>query len=126
MGAGRGLAVEPAFEAGVPVRLGKQGRDGRIGDLVVAANDGVVTLARDCYSSGNTILIHHGAELYSAYFHLSHMDVKPGANVHRGQKIGEVGKTGRVTGPHLHFGVKLAGHYVDPESLLRLDFERAP
>jgi hypothetical protein len=97
--------------------------EGRVGDPIVATNDGVVTLARECYHSGNTVFIHHGAGLFSAYFHMSRMDVVPGEKVKRGEKIGLVGKTGRVTGPHLHFAFKLNGSYVNPESLLSLDFE---
>lgn len=97
--------------------------DGEVGDPVHASNQGQVVMARDCYSSGKTLLLHHGAGVYTAYFHLSQMGVKPGAQVSRGQKLGRVGKTGRVTGPHLHFGVKLGGVWVDPESLLRLELE---
>ncbi len=97
--------------------------DGRPGDPVYAANDGTVVMARSCYAAGNTVLLHHGADLYSAYFHLSKILVPVGKKVKRGQKIGLVGGTGRVTGPHLHFGVKIDGVWVDPESVLRLEFE---
>jgi murein DD-endopeptidase MepM/ murein hydrolase activator NlpD len=97
--------------------------EGRVGDPILATNDGTVTLARECYHSGNTIFIYHGAGLFSAYFHMSRMDVDVGAKVKRGQKIGLVGKTGRVTGPHLHFAFKLNGSYINPESMLSLDFE---
>lgn len=97
--------------------------DGRTGDPVYAANAGTVVLSRECYASGNTVLVYHGAGLYSAYFHLSKRGVKAGAKVGRGQELGRVGKTGRVTGPHLHWGVKVEGLWVDPESVLRLDFE---
>jgi murein DD-endopeptidase MepM/ murein hydrolase activator NlpD len=83
-------------------------------------------MARDCFGSGNTVLVHHGLQLYSAYFHLSKMEVKVGQKVRRGQLLGLVGKTGRVTGPHLHFGIKHDGRWVDPESVLRLDFAGAP
>lgn len=97
--------------------------DGKVGDPLYAANDGKVVMVRDCYASGGTVLVHHGAELYTAYFHLSSFAVKPGARVRRGQKLGAVGATGRVTGPHLHWGVKVGGLWVDPESLLRLRFD---
>lgn len=96
--------------------------NGKVGDPVVAANGGRVVLARSCYASGNTVLLHHGAALYTLYFHLSKILVLPGANVRRGQLVGLLGKTGRVTGPHLHWGVKVTGLYVDPESLLAADF----
>ncbi len=95
--------------------------DGATGDPIFASNDGEVVLVRDCFASGNTVLIHHGGRLFTAYFHLSATDVKQGQRVSRGQPLGKVGKTGRVTGPHLHFGVKLDGRWVDPESLLELE-----
>lgn len=96
--------------------------DGKVGEPVEAANDGVVVLARDCYTSGNTVILSHGASLYTAYFHLSKIEVKVGQRVRQGQRLGQVGKTGRVTGPHLHWGVKLDGLYVDGSTLVRLDF----
>jgi murein DD-endopeptidase MepM/ murein hydrolase activator NlpD len=97
--------------------------DGRIGDPVTAANDGVVVMARDNYASGRTVVLHHGGDLYTTYFHLSAMAVKKGERVKRGDRIGLVGSTGRVTGPHLHWGVKVGGIYADPASLLKVDFE---
>lgn len=93
---------------------------GRSGDPVTAANDGRVVLVRDCYASGRSVVLWHGAGLFSVYFHLSRFAVKEGAQVRRGDLLGLVGKTGRVTGPHLHWGTKLDGLYVDPESVLRL------
>jgi murein DD-endopeptidase MepM/ murein hydrolase activator NlpD len=91
------------------------------GAPVAAANDGQVVLARDCYQSGKTVLVWHGAGIFTAYLHLSRMDVRPGEAVRRGQVVGLVGSTGRSTGPHLHWGAKVDGLWVDPESLLRLD-----
>jgi murein DD-endopeptidase MepM/ murein hydrolase activator NlpD len=96
--------------------------DGDTGDPVFAANDGVVVMTRDCYSAGNTVILHHGGGLYTTYFHLSAITVKEGAKVKLGQKLGLVGKTGRVTGPHLHWGVKADGLWVDGGTLLKLDF----
>jgi murein DD-endopeptidase MepM/ murein hydrolase activator NlpD len=96
--------------------------EGRTGDEIRAANDGEVVMVRDCFGSGNTVLVHHGARLFTAYFHLSKFLVKQGQRVHRGELLGLVGKTGRVTGPHLHFGVKLEGRWVNGVSLLALDF----
>lgn len=98
--------------------------DGKTGEDIAAANDGTVVMARDCYASGKTVIVHHGVNLFTAYFHMSRIDVKEGDRVKRGGHLGLVGKTGRVTGPHLHWAVKVHGMYVDPESLLRLDFER--
>jgi len=98
---------------------------GPAGAPVAASNDGTVVLARDCYMSGRTVLLWHGAGIYTAYLHLSRMEVKPGARVTRGQRIGRIGSTGRSTGPHLHWGAKVDGLWVDPESLLRLDVKAA-
>ncbi len=96
--------------------------NGQTGDEVGASNDGVVVMVRECFGSGGTIILHHGMGLYTAYFHLSRKDVKYGQKVSRGELIGLVGKSGRVTGPHLHFGAKIDGRWVNAESLLRLGF----
>ncbi|RKH48002.1 M23 family metallopeptidase [Corallococcus sp. AB050B] len=100
--------------------------DGATGSPVVAANDGTVVMSRDNYASGNTVLVHHGAGLFTAYFHLSRIDVKEGAQVKQGEALGLVGSTGRVTGPHLHWGVKADDRWVDGQTLLKLDFTGAP
>ncbi len=97
--------------------------DGKMGDPVDAANDGEVVMVRDCYYSGGTVLIHHGENLFTAYFHLSKFLTRAGQRVKAGDRIGLVGKSGRVTGPHLHFGMKVGNRWVDPESVYRLDFE---
>jgi murein DD-endopeptidase MepM/ murein hydrolase activator NlpD len=96
--------------------------DGQVGDPVTAANDGTVVLVRDCYTTGNTILISHGGGVFTGYFHLSAFKVKQGAHVKRGELIGLVGKTGRVTGPHLHFLAHVDKLSVNPEALLALPF----
>lgn len=96
--------------------------DGSMGDPVQASNDGRVVMVRDNYASGLTVVIDHGASVYTTYFHLSRVDVKPKQRVKRGQLLGGVGKSGRVTGPHLHFGVKINDRYVDAETLFKLDF----
>lgn len=100
--------------------------DGRTGDPVLAANDGVVTMVRDCFGSGNTVIVSHGAGLFTGYFHLSEFKVELGEKVKRGQLIGLVGATGRVTGPHLHLSARANGYNFDPESLLAFDFVEAP
>ncbi|HET6439823.1 MAG TPA: M23 family metallopeptidase [Anaeromyxobacter sp.] len=92
------------------------------GAPVAAANDGLVVIARKAYFSGNTVVVYHGAGLYTAYFHLDRMAVAAGRRVSKGDLLGQLGATGRATGPHLHWGVKVAGLYVDPESLLAIDF----
>ncbi|ADO71255.1 M23 peptidase domain protein [Stigmatella aurantiaca DW4/3-1] len=100
--------------------------DGDPGAPVYAANVGVVVMTRDNYSAGNTVIVHHGGGLYTTYFHLSRISVKPGAKVQQGELLGKVGKTGRVTGPHLHWGVKADELWVDGETLLKLDFFASP
>jgi len=95
---------------------------GPVGAPVAASNDGVVVLARDCYASGKSLVVWHGAGLFTVYFHLSGFEARPGERVRRGQVVARVGKTGRVTGPHLHFGTKVGELYVDPESVYRLSW----
>jgi murein DD-endopeptidase MepM/ murein hydrolase activator NlpD len=94
------------------------------GAPVFAANDGEVALVRGAYLSGNTVILAHGAGIFTAYFHLDRIDVHPGQRVARGERIGLLGGTGRATGPHLHWSARVDGLYVDPESLLAIDFER--
>jgi hypothetical protein len=94
--------------------------DAAMGTPILAANDGEVVMVRDNYYAGLTVLVWHGADLYTACFHLSRADVKPGQSVARGDRLGLSGASGRATGPHLHWGVKVAGRWVDPESVLRL------
>jgi murein DD-endopeptidase MepM/ murein hydrolase activator NlpD len=96
--------------------------EGRTGDPILAANDGVVTMVRDCYFAGNSVVVAHGAGLFTSYFHLSRFDVEVGQKVKRGDLLGLVGATGRVTGPHLHLSAKVNGITFDPESLFDFDF----
>jgi Peptidase family M23/Carboxypeptidase regulatory-like domain len=93
---------------------------GQIGDSVGAANRGVVAMVGDFFLAGTVVYIDHGGGLTSAYFHLSHVDVAVGDTVHRGQRIGSVGATGRVTGPHLHWVVRYGIVSVDPLDALAL------
>jgi len=92
------------------------------GTPVNASNSGVVLLATDLYFSGSTVIIDHGLGVVSMYCHFSKIDVERGQFVNKGDKIGEVGTTGRVTGPHLHWGIKISNSRVDPFSLIFLDF----
>lgn len=94
--------------------------DAATGTPIRAANAGEVVMVRDNYYAGLTVLVWHGADLYTAYFHLSAAGVKVGQAVARGDEVGLSGASGRATGPHLHWGVKVAGRWVDPESVLRL------
>jgi murein DD-endopeptidase MepM/ murein hydrolase activator NlpD len=90
------------------------------GTPVRAPNAGRVVVARDLYFSGNTVIIDHGAGLFSMLAHLSAFDVDEGGEVMNGQVVGRVGATGRVTGPHLHWAVRVSGARIDPLSLLSL------
>jgi murein DD-endopeptidase MepM/ murein hydrolase activator NlpD len=92
----------------------------RTGTPVYAANRGRVVLAKDLFYSGNAVFIDHGLGLYTTYLHLSAIDVAVGQIVERGQELGLAGATGRVTGPHLHWGVRIVDARVDPFSLIRL------
>ena len=65
-------------------------------------------------------MLDHGGGLYTFYFHLQDSLVTPGDVVQKGQEVGRGGATGRATGPHLHFGVRLNGARIDPAALLRL------
>ena len=94
-----------------------------LGTDVVATNDGIVRLTVDHIFSGKGIYLDHGLGFYSMYFHLSEVLVKEGETVKSGQTIGKVGATGRATGPHLHWGVKLNGARVNPYALLELPFK---
>ncbi|WP_447973312.1 M23 family metallopeptidase [Nitrospira sp. Kam-Ns4a] len=93
-----------------------------LGAEVVATNDGVVRLTVDHFFSGKGVYLDHGLGLYSMYFHLSEIAVREGEPVKRGQVIGRVGASGRVSGPHLHWAVRVNGARVDPYALLKLPF----
>ena len=98
---------------------------GRRGASVRAANRGVVALVADLYLSGTTVLIDHGAGVVTGYLHLSRTLVAVGDTVTRGQEIGEVGASGRVTGPHLHWLAAYGGITFDPLGLVGLDLDAA-
>jgi murein DD-endopeptidase MepM/ murein hydrolase activator NlpD len=92
----------------------------RAGTAIYAANRGRVVLAKDLFYSGNAVFIDHGLGVYTTYLHLSRIDVALGDIVELGQQLGLAGATGRVTGPHLHWGVRILDARVDPFSLIRL------
>lgn len=93
------------------------------GSPVQASNSGRIVLANDLYFAGKTMVIDHGLGVFTLYCHFSKIFAKRGELIKKGDIIGEIGATGRVTGPHLHWGVKIVGNRVDPFSLLSLDFE---
>ena len=90
------------------------------GTPVLAMNEGVVRLTMDHFFTGKGVILDHGLGLFSMYFHLSGIDVEDGQVVKKGQLIGKVGSSGRATGPHLHWGVRLNGSRVNPYSLIQV------
>ncbi len=101
----RHWGVDLAGEVGTPVRVAGRGR---------------IAIARNLYYAGNAIYVDHGMGVFSGYYHLSQMDVSEGDVVERGQVIGRVGATGRVTGPHLHWSFFAGGERLDASSVLDL------
>jgi murein DD-endopeptidase MepM/ murein hydrolase activator NlpD len=93
---------------------------GAVGEPVRAANRGVVALADNFFLAGNVVYIDHGGGLVTAYFHLSKTLVSVGDTVARGQVVGLVGATGRVTGPHLHWAARYGATTVNPLDLIPL------
>ncbi len=88
------------------------------GQAIVAPADATVINVGDYFFNGNTVFLDHGQGLITLYCHMDKIDVQLGQQVAQGEKIGEVGMTGRVTGPHLHWGVRLNRQWVDPTLLL--------
>jgi murein DD-endopeptidase MepM/ murein hydrolase activator NlpD len=93
------------------------------GEPVKAPNDGVVILVDDQFYSGNSVVLDHGQGIYTMFFHLSKFKVKYGQAVRKGDVIALVGSTGRATGAHLHWGVRVQGAKVDPLALIKLRLE---
>jgi len=100
--------------------------DGVTGSPIRAIGAGRVVMVSDRYYAGGTVVIDHGLRLFSLYFHMSEFLVKPGQMVKQNQLIGKVGRTGRVTGPHVHLSTKIEGVSFDPQSLLGFDFQEEP
>src|SRR6188768_3846623 len=90
------------------------------GTPIHATNRGRVVLAKNLFFTGNTVIVDHGLGIYSLYAHLSQIDVDVGSMIERNQVLGLSGATGRVTGPHLHWGIKVQNARVDPFSLVNL------
>ncbi len=88
------------------------------GTPITAPADGSVIATGDFFFNGNTVFIDHGQGMVSMYCHMNTIDIEPGVEVKRGEQIGRVGKTGRVTGPHLHWSVYLNNVAIDPMLLL--------
>jgi murein DD-endopeptidase MepM/ murein hydrolase activator NlpD len=94
---------------------------GQEGEEIKASNIGRVVLAEEMFFGGNTIILDHGQGIYTIYMHLSKSNVKPEDIILKGDIIGFVGSSGRSTGPHLHFGVKVMDINTNPVSLAKLN-----
>ena len=90
---------------------------GNTGSSIIAAADGIVTLASTEGDYGNHLKIENG-EITTLYAHCSKLLVSEGTEVKQGDVIAEVGSTGRATGPHLHFEIRRENRYVDPQEIL--------
>lgn len=94
---------------------------GAVGEPILAANRGVVALVDTFFLAGRVVYVDHGGGVVTGYFHMSEPLVAVGDTVRRGQLIGRVGRTGRVTGPHLHWNARYGTVTVNPGDLLTLD-----
>jgi murein DD-endopeptidase MepM/ murein hydrolase activator NlpD len=126
---GEAPAPEPAVTSGFGPRVhpldgvakmhtGVDLRGGE-GAPIHAAAGGTVVSAGERGGYGNAVEIDHGGGVHTLYAHASALEVKPGDHVQEGQEVGQVGQTGRATGPHLHFEVRVGGRPVDPTSALK-------
>ena len=113
-GARRVINGDPRLpHAAVDVRLPE-------GTPVRAIADGRVAFAGEQFFGGRSVVIDHGGGIFSVYYHLKEYSVAEGHEIFRGDRFGSVGATGRATGPHLHFGVRVPGGRVDPTRLFAL------
>jgi murein DD-endopeptidase MepM/ murein hydrolase activator NlpD len=96
----------------------------KAGTPVLASSDGGVAMTSDLFFAGKAVFLDHGTGIISMYFHLSEIHVKEGERVNQGQVIGRVGQTGRASGPHLHWGVRIYGNRIDPLSLVHVFKEK--
>lgn len=94
---------------------------GKAGEEVRAANGGKVVLAEELFYGGNTVVVEHGLGVFTVYMHLSRFNVKAGDMVSKGAAVGLVGSTGRSSGPHLHFSLKVGERSANPLSIFGLE-----
>ena len=90
------------------------------GTPVCASSDGVVAMTSELFFAGKAVFLDHGMGIMTMYFHLEEINVSEGERVTQGQVLGRVGQTGRASGPHLHWGVRIHGSRVDPLSLVHI------
>ena len=102
-----------SFHRGIDIRGGK-------GEEVRASNNGTIVLSEDLFFGGNTLIVSHGMGIFTVYMHLDRFCRNAGEKVLKGDIIGFVGSTGRSTGPHLHFGVKVQDASVNPVAFTKL------
>jgi murein DD-endopeptidase MepM/ murein hydrolase activator NlpD len=92
----------------------------KAGTPVLASSHGTVAMVSELFFAGKAVFLDHGMGIITMYFHLAEITVNEGEKVTRGQVLGRVGQTGRASGPHLHWGVRIRGSRVDPLSLVQL------
>jgi lysostaphin len=93
---------------------------GNKGDKILAANTGRVVFVGDTFYGGNSVVIDHGLGVYTVYMHLSKVNVRDKDYIEKGSVVGHVGMTGRATGPHLHYGIKINAVTTNPVSVTKL------
>jgi murein DD-endopeptidase MepM/ murein hydrolase activator NlpD len=96
------------------------------GSPVLVSNSGTVVLAKELFYEGKCVIVDHGERFFTIYMHLSKIDAHAGQRLKKGTQIGLSGASGRVTGPHLHMGVRWNGAYLDPVELLTLTLPSTP
>lgn len=92
----------------------------KAGTPVLASSDGIVAMISELFFAGKAVFLDHGMGIITMYFHLAEIYVNEGENVTQGQVLGRVGQTGRASGPHLHWGVRIQGNRIDPLSLVHV------
>lgn len=99
---------------------------GASGTEIAAPNSGRIVMAADTFYGGNTIVIDHGLGVYTLYMHMLGFNVKEGEYITKGDLIGFVGSTGRSTGPHLHYGLKISAMTADPVAITSIPLNNLP